>query len=117
VFGVISQRAGIDRAGWLFVAIGAVSAILMIVVLPQAPISVERASPTAAAAPEPTFPADRFVPLEDAVWPGHWATPPPEWRLQGGPVAGLEALQQARAAIADFPAALRQVIVLRDVEG
>ena len=26
IFGVISQRAGIDRAGWLFVAIGVVGA-------------------------------------------------------------------------------------------
>ena len=117
VFGVISQRAGIDRAGWLFVAIGAVGAILMIVVLPHAPISLERASPTAAAALEPTFPADRFVPPEDPVWPGHWAKPPNEWSLIGGAVEGPEALQQARAAIADMPTELRQVIVLRDVEG
>ena len=117
VFGVISQRAGIDRAGWLFVAIGAVGAILMVVVLPHAPLSVARASPTAATALEPTFPADRFLPPDDPVWPGHWATPPTEWSLHGGPVEGPEALQQARAAIADMPADLRQVIVLRDVEG
>jgi MFS family permease len=116
VFGVISQRAGIDRAGWLFVAIGAVGAILMIVVLPHAPPSVARASPTATAL-EATFPADRFLPPDDPVWPGHWATPPTEWSLLGGPVEGPEALQQARAAIADMPADLRQVIVLRDVEG
>ena len=117
VFGVISQRAGIDRAGWLFVAIGAVGAILMIVVLPHAPLAVARASPAAATALEPTFPADRFQPSNDPVWPGHWATPPTEWSRLGGPVEGPEALQQARAAIADMPADLRQVIVLRDVQG
>jgi MFS family permease len=116
VFGVISQRAGIDRAGWLFVAIGAVGAILMMVVLPHAPLSVARASPTATAL-EPTFPADRFLPQDDPVLPGHWAIPPTEWSLHGGAVEDPEALQQARAAIADMPSELRQVIVLRDVKG
>ena len=39
------------------------------------------------------------------------------WAGSGLPVDSPEALEQVRAAIAEMPAKLRQVIVLRDVEG
>jgi DHA2 family multidrug resistance protein-like MFS transporter len=65
---------------------------------------------------EPTFPSDRFLPADDPQWPGHWATPPVAWEALGIRVDGADALEQARSALAEMPEALRQVIVLRDVE-
>jgi hypothetical protein len=120
VFGAVSERAGVDRAGWLLVAIGAVAAVLLIVVLPQAPAPVGEAAPVVPAPAqegEPVFPVDRFVPPDDPQWPGHWANPPTAWDALGVAVDGAGALEQARIAIAKMPPALRQVIVLRDVEG
>jgi MFS family permease len=119
VFGAVSERAGVDRAGWLLVAIGAVAALLVIVVLPRAPAPVGEAAPVvpAPAQEEPVFPVDRFVPLDDPQWPGHWANPPAAWDALGVAVDGAGALEQARQAIAELPPALREVIVLRDVEG
>jgi hypothetical protein len=120
VFGAVSERAGVDRAGWLLVAIGAVAALLLIVVLPQAPAPVGEAAPVVPAPAqegEPVFPVDRFVPPDDPQWPGHWANPPTAWDALGVAVDGAGALEQARTAIAELPPAMRQVIVLRDVEG
>ena len=119
-FGAVSERAGVDRAGWLLVAIAAVAALLVIVVLPQAPAPVGEAAPVVPAPArerEPVFPVDRFVPPDDPQWPGHWANPPAAWGALGVAVDGAGALEQARQAIAEMPPALRQVIVLRDVEG
>jgi MFS family permease len=119
-FGAVSERAGVDRAGWLLVAIAAVAALLVIVVLPQAPAPVREAAPVVPAPPqegEPVFSVDRFVPPDDPEWPGHWANPPVAWDALGVAVDGAGALEQARQAIAAMPPALRQVIVLRDVQG
>jgi DNA-directed RNA polymerase specialized sigma24 family protein len=57
------------------------------------------------------------LPPDDPVLPGHWAKLPASWVALGVSVNGADALEQARAAIAELPSALRQVIVLRDVEG
>jgi hypothetical protein len=119
VFGAVSERAGVDRAGWLLVAIAAVAGLLMVVVLPRAPVPLAQATsaPTPTPAMEPAFPSDRFLPADDPQWPGHWAHPPASWDSSGVGLHNVETLEQARAAIAELPAALRQVIVLRDVEG
>jgi MFS family permease len=120
VFGAVSERAGVDRAGWLLVAIGVVAALLIIVVLPRAPAPVAEAAavvPAPAQKGEPVFSADRFLPPDDPQWPGHWANPPAAWDAPGFSIDDPDALDQARAAIAEMPPALRQVIVLRDVEG
>ncbi len=119
VFGFVSQRAGVDSAAWLLVAIAFATAFLLIVVLPAAPppaVQIERA--VAEAAPEEvhSFPADRFLPSDDPAWPGHWSQPPAAWTELGMRVDGDEALAQARAAIVEMPPDLRQVIVLRDIE-
>jgi hypothetical protein len=66
---------------------------------------------------EPTFAPDRFVPADDPVAPGHWVDPPVAWEGLGVRVDDADALEKARAAMAEMPEALRQVIVLRDVEG
>src|SRR5918999_3084543 len=111
VVGVVTQSAGIDRAGWLFTAVGVAAAVLMIVVLPRArPLMAEAAIVDAPAlAIEPAaFAPDRFIPPDDPDWPGHWAQPPAAWTAVGMPVDSAGALDQARAAIADMPAVLRQ---------
>jgi hypothetical protein len=110
----------VDQAGWLLAAIAVVAALLVIVVLPQAPAPVGEAAPVIPAPAregEPVFPVDRFVPPDDPQWPGHWANPPAAWDALGVAVDGAGALEQAREAIAEMPPALREVIVLRDVEG
>ena len=122
IFGAVSERAGLDRGALLFVAVGVVAALLMLIVLPRARSVPEEASiTTAAVAPEmaiqPAFPPDRFLPPDDPDWPGHWAAPPTAWTRLGRSVDSPEAFEQARAAIADMPQELRQVIVLRDVQG
>jgi hypothetical protein len=120
VVGVVSERAGIDRAGWLFVAVGGAAAVLMLVVLPRTRPALPE--PAVAAGPAPAidagaFPPDRFLPPDDPDWPGHWATPPAAWTALGMPVDSPDTLEQARAAIADLPAGMRRVLVLRDIMG
>jgi MFS family permease len=118
MFGAVSERAGVDRAGWLLVTIGAVATLLLVVELPRAPAPVgEPVVPAPAPAGAPVFPVDRFMPPDDPEWPGHWANPPAAWDARGGAVDGPGALEQAREAIVAMPPALREVIVLRDVEG
>lgn len=119
VFGVVSERTGIDRAGWLFVGLGGAAVLLMMVVLPKAPLPLSKAPivPGAPVVHEPVFPADRFLPPDDPQAPGHWAVPPDAWSELGLRMEGAETMEVARAAIAEMPASLRQVIVLRDVEG
>jgi predicted MFS family arabinose efflux permease len=120
VFGAVSDRAGVDRAGWLLVAIGVVAALLIVVVLPRTPAPLAEAEPLIPAPGrelEPSFSVDRFLPPDDPQWPGHWANPPAAWDALGVAVDGAGALDQARQAIAEMPPALREVIVLRDVEG
>jgi MFS family permease len=114
VFGVLSERAGVDRAGWLFVGLAVVAGLLMMLVLGEAPSPIAETPAVAVPVLEQTFAPDRFFPPDDSIWPGHWAKPPAEWGVVD--VQGAEALERARTAIAGMPADLRQVIVLRDVE-
>jgi MFS family permease len=115
VIGVVSERAGVDRAGWVFVVVGSGAALLILAVLPRSPVPIAQVSP--AALIEPPFPADRFLPPDDPEWPGHWATAPADWGRLGPRVDDADVLEQARAAVTEMPAALRQVIVFRDIEG
>jgi DHA2 family multidrug resistance protein-like MFS transporter len=73
--------------------------------------------PTPSAEPEPAFPPDRFLPPDHPEWPGHWENPPVAWQALGVGVDAPDALEQARLALVEMPEALRQVILLRDVEG
>jgi hypothetical protein len=119
VVGGVSQQAGIGNAGWLFVGVGVVAAVLMLAVLPRARHAPEPTTevlqPEVAITPR-TFPAERFLPPDDPVWPGHWAKLPTAWSDRVA-IDSPEVLGQARSAIADMPPALRRVIVLRDLEG
>jgi RNA polymerase sigma-70 factor (ECF subfamily) len=63
----------------------------------------------------PSVPTERFR-GSDALWAGHWATPPRRWdgdaedRLLAG-----QARSVIDAAIAEMPLAQREVIVMRDL--
>jgi MFS family permease len=117
--GAVSETAGVDRAAWLFVAIGVVAAVLMLTVLPGAPTpepeSALEPAPVLASGSAP-YPPDRFLPPDDPDWPGHWAIPPTAWTALGLPVGGLDAQDVVRSAVAAMPATMRQVVVLRDME-
>jgi RNA polymerase sigma-70 factor (ECF subfamily) len=66
---------------------------------------------------EPAVDPERFRPLGHR-WDGHWATPPTPWRLT--PEQALYSRELGgilETAIAELPAAQREVLVLRDVEG
>ena len=107
VIGGVSEQVGIGRTGWVFVAVGVAAAALMLVVLPRARPCRRRDRPSSTSrrrrSKPVAFPPDRFVPPDDPAWPGHWATPPAAWTALGMPVDGPEALEHARAAIADLP--------------
>lgn len=112
VMGFVTEGGGVGNAGWLLVGIAVVAGVLVVVVLPSAPPVPVAAPPPAA---EPMFSAERFLPDDDAEWPGHWAVPPREWSTVDLEDEG--SLAAVRAAIADLPGEVRQVLVLRDVEG
>jgi MFS family permease len=119
VFGFVSERAGVDSAGWLLVTIGVAAAMLIVVVLPQAPAQLAEAEPTYPSGAEtaPVFAADRFVPPDHPDWAGHWIHPPETWAHLQAELEGAEARELVRTAIAELPSPLGQVLVLRDVEG
>jgi hypothetical protein len=110
--GFVTDRWGVGAAGWVLVLVAVIAGILFLVVLPGAPPPPAQAVPLA---PGPVFPADRFLPDDDPQWPGHWASPPREW--VGADFTDEGALAQVRGVIRSMPPELRQVIVLRDVEG
>ena len=60
-------------------------------------------------------PADRF---QYPGYPGHWTSPPPDWRtIPEDRLLGQETVQQFRHALRELPPRQQQVVVLRDVEG
>jgi RNA polymerase sigma-70 factor (ECF subfamily) len=61
---------------------------------------------------------DRFLPADHAQWPGHWASPPADWRtIPDERLLARETLEHLRGAIERLPARQQEVLVLRDVEG
>jgi hypothetical protein len=80
-------------------------------------LTLLRHVPTPSAETEPAFPPDRFLPPDHPELPGHWESPPASWEAQGVSVDGPDALEQARFALVEMAEPLRQVILLRDVEG
>jgi MFS family permease len=112
VMGFVSDRSGVDAAGWMLVVVAVSAGVLLVAVLPGAPPPALAAEPSES---RPTFPASRFRPDDDPEWPGHWALPPREWVI--GRIDDEAASAEVRAAILAMPADLRRVIVLRDVEG
>lgn len=119
VMGFLADRAGIASSGWLLVAVAVIAGILMVVVLPGAALASmsEPEAEPAADELQPTFDPDRFLPADHPEWPGHWSHPPAKWPGLGSEVDGEAAAAEVRAAVATMPARLRQVLVLRDVQG
>lgn len=69
-------------------------------------------------AADASVPAERFLGPDHPEWPYHWALPPTAWA--GPPEKQLltrETLELVHRAIAALPAAQREVITLRDVQG
>lgn len=114
LMGFVGDRVGVSATGWLVGVVALAAGVLMVVVLPRAPLAP--AQGPAPAQVGPTFAADRFRPDDDPEWPGHWSVPPLAWDDAGVRVDTEEALAVVRAAIIEMPAELRQVIVLRDVQ-
>lgn len=96
--GLVGDRAGIDAASWLLVAVTGAGAVLV--------------GPALRAPATRTFPAQRFRPADDPDWPGHWVTPPRDWPADLG-----DAQAVLRAAVDDLPADQQDVLVARDVHG
>jgi hypothetical protein len=80
-------------------------------------LTLLRRVPTPTAETEPAFTPDRFLPPDHSEWPGHWEAQPVAWQASGVRVDGPDTLEVARLALVEMPEALRQVILLRDVEG
>jgi RNA polymerase sigma-70 factor (ECF subfamily) len=67
---------------------------------------------------EPAVDPDRFLPADDARWPGHWTSAPRRWEhIPEDRLMAQETLAHVRAAIEELPPNQRRVLVLRDVEG
>lgn len=67
---------------------------------------------------EPAVEPERFLPADDARWPGHWASPPRRWDVD--PESALlsrELRGRIEAAIEALPETQRLIITLRDVKG
>jgi Sigma-70, region 4 len=125
VFGVVSNRAGVDTAAWSLVVIAAVTALLMLAfvlnheVEPAAQLLAATTVEAAATVSVPAFPADRFLPADDPEWPGHWAFPPSAWEGVVPPdlLHSDATLDEVHGAISELPDFHRRVLVLRDIEG
>jgi RNA polymerase sigma-70 factor (ECF subfamily) len=67
---------------------------------------------------EPAVDPSRFLPPDHPEWPGHWASPPTDWReLPEERLLGKETLSVVRRAVDDLPPSQREVITLRDLAG
>jgi RNA polymerase sigma-70 factor, ECF subfamily len=66
---------------------------------------------------EPAVDAARFRPTDDPQWPGHWLVAPAADDLPEERLLADELTARVRSAVADLPAAQREVVTLRDIEG
>jgi len=77
----------------------------------------ERRSIPVALADEPVVDPSRFRPSHSASWPDHWALGPVLWPVPEEALLAGETREVILGAIVGLPAAQREVIVLRDLEG
>jgi RNA polymerase sigma-70 factor (ECF subfamily) len=67
---------------------------------------------------ERAVPVERFRPAGDPVAPFHWGAPPLSWGMSPeDQLLSQETMDVVARAIAALPAAQREVVTLRDVEG
>ena len=110
-FGAVSDRSGVDDAGWLLALVAVFAAILLGATVRgfvRAPAGVPL---------EPAFAADQFRPGDDPHWPGHWVDPPRPWEQLRGPIDTEAAVDEVRESITALPSPQHDVIVARDVQG
>jgi RNA polymerase sigma-70 factor (ECF subfamily) len=80
------------------------------------PFSAFRDTPDEAS--EAAVPEERFLAADHPEWPHHWAVPPTAWGSSPEEqLLSRETLGLIEAAIGVLPAAQREVITLRDVQG
>jgi RNA polymerase sigma-70 factor, ECF subfamily len=65
----------------------------------------------------PTIERWRFLPADHPRWPHHWAIEPAPWATPEDNLLAAETRAIINRAIAELPAAQREVLVLRDLEG
>lgn len=65
----------------------------------------------------PVLDGARFLPAGDARWPHHWAAEPSPWPTPEQHLLADETRRLILATIETLPAAQREVLVLRDLEG
>ncbi len=66
----------------------------------------------------PSVDPERFHPDDDARWPHHWAVPPRSWGAAPEEhLLSQETQAVIEQAVAALPAAQREVITLRDIQG
>ena len=68
-------------------------------------------------ASEPAVDPSRFLPADHPRWPHHWASEPIAWRTPEHELLAEETRTVILDAIAGLPAAQREVLVLRDLQG
>ena len=110
-FGAVSDRSGVDDAGWLL-ALVAVFAVILLGATVRGFVRAPAGVPL-----EPAFAADQFRPGDDPQWPGHWVDPPGPWEQLRGPIDTEAAVDEVRESITALPSPQHDVIVARDVQG
>jgi RNA polymerase sigma-70 factor (ECF subfamily) len=65
----------------------------------------------------PSVDPTRFLPASHPRWPHHWAVEPMPWRTPEDQLLAEETRQVILGAIGALPAAQREALVLRDLEG
>jgi RNA polymerase sigma-70 factor, ECF subfamily len=66
---------------------------------------------------EPSVDADRFLPADHELFPGHWVLMPSRWPSPEEGLLSGETRAVIVAAIDELPKAQRTVLALRDIEG
>jgi RNA polymerase sigma-70 factor (ECF subfamily) len=65
----------------------------------------------------PSVDPGRFLPADHPRWPYHWRAEPARWRTPEDELLAVETRNVMFAAIDALPAAQREVLVLRDLQG
>jgi RNA polymerase sigma-70 factor (ECF subfamily) len=89
----------------------------IVVNLARSRARAERRSITLPESGRPVVASTRFLAADHPRWPHHWAVEPTTWRTPEQELLAGETRKVILDAIDDLPAAQREVLVLRDLEG
>ena len=92
-------------------------ALGIVVNLARSRARAERRQISLATQPQPSIDQARFLPATHPHWPHHWAVKPAGWPTPEDQLLAAEAREVMLDAIESLPAAQREVLVLRDIEG